>query len=280
VINNFVTKVVGIKYVGVGSETARKNKSTMSPFVLYPQTTIAADVGHGILGRLCESMENPSANCIPRHSFAFFATEPVHVYTSDVAAMLASLTGDKSVSIVKDTLERDRQSERTHIYGMGHQWIRTVSLPRHRQALVSLLSDREVREWAEDQLKKHGKCYMIVAYKSSSDGEIVDGVLVQKGYRGEVRLPMKVTPGGLRAVSTDANYEWLGQNFVHDESIFALEFVELWDSKSWTSERMGTGEVGDTKPEGESVTVGGIEVMIREKKISDNDARKLILVKF
>src|SRR5271169_861343 len=208
----------------------------MSPFVLFPQTTIAADVGHGILGRLCESMENPLSNCIPKHSFSFFATERVRVYTSDIPAMLASLTGDKNVSLVKDTLERVGQSERTHIYGTGHQWIRSVSLPRHRQALVSLLSDREVGQWAEDQFKKHGKCYMIVAYKSSSDGEIVDEVLVQQGYRGEVRLPMEVTPGGPRAVSTDANYEWLGQNFVHDEAILALEFVEVWASQAWTSE--------------------------------------------
>jgi hypothetical protein len=252
----------------------------MSPFVLYPETTFAADVGHGILGRLCESMEDPSANSIPKHSFAFFATEPVHVYTSDVPAMLASLTGDKNVSLLKDTLERDRQSERTHIYGSGHQWIRTVSLPRHRQAVVSLLSDREVGQWAEDQFKKHGKCYMIVAYKSSSDGEIVDGVLVQKGYRGEVKLPMKVTPGGPRAVSTEANYEWLGHNFVHDESIFALEFVEVWDSKTWTSERMGTGENEDNKAEAESVKVGGIEIVVREKKMSDSDAQDLTLVKF
>ena len=121
---------------------------------------------------------------------------------------------------------------------------------------------------------------MIVAYKSSSDGEIVDGVLVQKGYRGEVKLPMRVTPGGPRAVSTDANYEWLGQNFVHDESIFALEFVEVWDLKTWTSERMGSGENGNNKGEADSIKVGGIEIMVREKKMSDSDARDLTLVKF
>jgi len=247
----------------------------MSPFVLFPQTGITADVSHGILGRLCDSIENPSENCVPKHSSAFYATQPVHVYISDVPAVLASLTDDKSVSIVKEILERDRQSERTHIYGTSHQWIRTVSLPRHRQAISSLLSDHEITTWIEDQFRKNGKCYLIVAYKSSSDGDLIGEELVQKGYRREVRVPMKVTPGGPRAVSMDVDYEWLGQNFVHDELVFALEFVEIWDSKAWNSEQM-KGDESD----GEVIRVGDIQIVMREKKVSDDDARDLSLVKF
>ena len=245
----------------------------MSPFVLFPKASIAADVGHGILGRLCESMENPLANCTPKHSSAFFATEPVYVFTSDVPATLASLADRKTVEIVRDTLEHDRRAERTHIYGMENQWLRTVSLPRHRQALSSLLLDDEIRAWAGDQFKKHGKCYMVVAYKSSSDGDVVDGVLVQKGYRGEVRVPVKTYPGGRRSAGTEVNYEWLGENFVHDEFIFALEFVDIWDSKAWEMQNVEDKEA-------ESVKVGDLEVKMRGKKVTDNDARDLNLVKF
>jgi len=86
---------------------------------------------------------------------------------------------------------------------------------------------------------------------------------------------MKVTPGGPPAVSMDVDYEWLGQNFVHDELVFALEFVEIWDSKAWNSEQM-KGDESD----GEVIRVGDIQIVMREKKVSDDDARDLSLVKF
>lgn len=232
------------------------------PTYLILHQTIPADVGHGILGRLCETLEQPTANNTPKHGHVFFANALIQVDTTDAHSLVNSLKDRDSV-VVDDTLRLARESDASHIYSMEHQWIRSVTLERPGAALRSLLLDEEIRDWLEKKLNDHKKCYMIVGYKSCSDGEIVDGVLVQKGYRDEIRQKLG---------TMEVKYDWLGENFVHNETVFALEVCEVWDGKAyeeiWLEEEQGA----------EKVSVEDMEVVLLPNGPTDSDKKGMAFV--
>lgn len=236
----------------------------MPTFLILSQT-FPADVGHGILGRLCETLENPTTKNTPKHSSVFFTDTPIQVHTEDARSIVDSLK-DQDSAAVGQTLRLARESDASHIYRMEHQWIRSVTLQRPSAALRSLLSDEEIRHWLKQQLNDHKKCYMIVGYKSCSDGEVVDGVLVQKGYRDEIRQKL----GG----AVDVKYDWLGVNFVHNEIVFALEVCEVWDAKTfeknWLEEVQGS----------EKVSVEDMEVILLPNGPTDSDMKSMTFVTF
>ena len=235
----------------------------MPTFLILSQT-FPADVGHGILGRLCETLEDPTTNNTPKHSSAFFTNTPVQVHTEAAQSLVNSLK-DQDSAVVAKALGLARESDASHVYRIEHQWIRNVTLQRPGAALRALLSDEEIRDWLKKRLNDHKKCYMIVGYKSCSDGEIVDGILVQKGYRDEVRQ---------RLGTMDVRYDWLGPNFVHNETVFALEVCEVWDAKEfekiWLEEVEGSVKVG----------VEDMEVMLVPNGPTDSDMKSMTFITF
>jgi hypothetical protein len=235
----------------------------MPTFLILSQT-FPADVGHGILGRLSETLEHPTTDNTPKHSSSFFTNTPIQVHTEGAQSLVNSLK-DQDSSAVGQTLRLARESEGGHIYRMERQWVRSVTLQRPLPALRSLLSDEEIRDWLKKRLNDHKKCYMIVGYKSCSDGEIVNGALIQKGYRDEIKQKLG---------TIDVRYDWLGPNFVHDETVFALEVCEVWDAKEF--EKIWLEEVKGS----EKVSVEDMEVIFLPNGPMDSDIKSMTFVTF
>ncbi|CVL05253.1 uncharacterized protein FMAN_10886 [Fusarium mangiferae] len=240
--------------------------------LLDPKNLLPSQFIPTLLGRVCDSPNQPWANYFPEDPSSFYSSTaaPFHIKARSTSILLGRNTTAFARFLIEDLLSVEREKAKKPTANWFGELARVFNLPQEREVLSKMLLDPQFKEKAEQWLDDSRHLYMITGFVTivNASCHVTNSETSSAGFDTSITKALEAAilgVGGVPVELPSISVEWRNQSdksvdwsaTYAGESIIAIRYRQL-QRKGLILARLLKGEITMRK----SLDIRGSEDMM------------------